>query len=85
MVLWENVAYLVGDEQREVAFRALRERVGTKPAEILAARKKVLLEVARRRRLRRRSLGGTCRRRRSSCSHGRRRRQRWSRTGCGYW
>jgi len=47
MVLWENVAYLVGDEQREVAFRALRERVGTKPAEILAARKEVLLEVAK--------------------------------------
>ena len=47
MVLWENVAYLVGDEQREVAFRALRERVGTKPAEILAEhRVKKLLRAA---------------------------------------
>ena len=43
----ENVAYLVDDAQREVAFRALRERVGTKPAEILAARKRALLEVAK--------------------------------------
>jgi endonuclease III len=47
MVLWENVAYLVDDAQREVAFRALRSRVGTKPADILGAQQKVLLEVAK--------------------------------------
>jgi hypothetical protein len=47
MVLWENVAYLVDDEPARGGLSALRERVGTKPADILTARKKVLLEVAK--------------------------------------
>ncbi len=37
LILLENVAYLVSDERREAAFRALRKYVGTKPHEILAA------------------------------------------------
>ena len=37
MILWENVAYLADDEKRELAFNALRERVGVTPQEILSA------------------------------------------------
>ena len=50
MILLENVAYLVSDERRELAFNALREKVGLIPTEILTAREEILLEVA--------SLGG---------------------------
>lgn len=46
MILLENVAYLQSDERREQAFRALRERVGLEPPEILMAREEILLEVA---------------------------------------
>ena len=37
LILWENVAYLVNDERRAQAFELLRQSVGTKPHEILAA------------------------------------------------
>ncbi len=47
MILWENVAYLLTDERREVAFEALRERVGLKPEQILAASETTLLEIAK--------------------------------------
>ena len=47
MVLLENVAYLVSDEQREAAFKTLRSRIGTTPARILSAGPDVLLDVAR--------------------------------------
>ena len=46
MVLLENVAYLVGDEQREEAFDALREKVGLSPVDIVTAHDEKLLEVA---------------------------------------
>lgn len=46
-VLWENVAYLVDDEQRAQAFATLKRSVGTKPANILEARTQELLEVTR--------------------------------------
>ena len=36
-VLWENVAYLVGDDRRAKAFEVLRTRVGLSPVRILAA------------------------------------------------
>lgn len=49
-ILWENVGYLVRNEQRAVAFEALRKRVGLTPERILAAPPEVLREVA--------SLGG---------------------------
>jgi endonuclease-3 len=35
LILWENVAYLASDERRELAFRALRDRVGLEPEAIL--------------------------------------------------
>ena len=47
MILLENVAYMVGDEQREEAFDALRDRVGLSPVDIVTARDEKLLEVAR--------------------------------------
>jgi endonuclease III len=47
MILLENVAYLVGDEQREAAFDALRDRVGLSPVEIVTAPEERLVEVAR--------------------------------------
>lgn len=47
MILFEAVAYLAPDARREAAFDALRERVGTKPAEILSAPLEVLVEICR--------------------------------------
>jgi endonuclease-3 len=47
MILWENVAYLADDEQRRDAFQVLKEQVGTKPEQILAASDEALLEVTR--------------------------------------
>lgn len=47
MILLENVAYLVGDEQREEAFDAMRDRVGLLPVDIVTAPDERLLEVAR--------------------------------------
>jgi len=47
MILFENVAYLVSDDQREKAFNALRAQVGLNPTDILSAPSHKLLEVAR--------------------------------------
>ena len=46
MILLENVAYLVNDEQREEAFAALRDKVGLSPVNILTASDEALFEVA---------------------------------------
>ena len=37
LILWESIGYLVEDDRREIAFEALRNRVGLKPTDILAA------------------------------------------------
>jgi endonuclease III len=47
MILWENVAYLADDEQRQEAFQTLKKRVGTDPGQILSASDEALLEVTR--------------------------------------
>jgi endonuclease III len=47
MILWENVAYLADDDQRQKAFRILRKQVGTEPEKILSAADEGLLEVTR--------------------------------------
>jgi endonuclease III len=44
-VLWENVAYLVDDERRALAFRALAKLTGCDPARIAAASAERLLAV----------------------------------------
>jgi endonuclease-3 len=46
LVLLDNVAYLVDDAQRERAFSALRQRIGTTPEQILEAPTEALLVVA---------------------------------------
>ena len=47
LILLENVAYLVNDEQRKKAFAALRKHVGTKPHEILAASHDEILQATK--------------------------------------
>jgi endonuclease-3 len=48
LVLLENVAYLASPEKRRAAFEDLRSKVGTRPADILAAKKGVLEAVTAR-------------------------------------
>jgi endonuclease III len=48
LVLWEQVAYLVPDAQRQRAYAALRTQVGLTPAAILAAPAATLRAIARR-------------------------------------
>ncbi len=45
MILWENVIYLADDEAREKAFRILKQQVGTKPQDILAAPEELLFAI----------------------------------------
>lgn len=47
LILLENVAYLVSDERREEAFKALRKHAGTKPHELLAATYNEILTATR--------------------------------------
>jgi endonuclease III len=46
IILFENIAYLVSDERREAAFNLLRQTIGTRPHELLAASNDALLRVA---------------------------------------
>ena len=46
LILIENVGYLVTDERRAEAFALLRQTVGTKPHQILAAANNAVLKVA---------------------------------------
>ena len=46
-MLWENVAYLVDDGRRAVAFEDLRQRVGLDPRQILSAPADLLADIAR--------------------------------------
>lgn len=47
MILFENVGYLVSDDQREKAFKALQGQIGLNPTDILSAPSDKLVEVAR--------------------------------------
>ena len=47
IVLYENVAYLVGDERRQAVWADFCRRVGTDPEAVLAADPELLLEVLR--------------------------------------
>lgn len=46
-ILWDNVAYLVPDERREKAYRALGDATGLRADGILAVPRERLLEIAR--------------------------------------
>jgi len=45
-ILWENAAYLVSDEKRRAAFRALRQKTRLRPAGILGLSREALREIA---------------------------------------
>jgi endonuclease III len=45
LILWENVAYLADDDERQKAFDALKKRVGIEPTRILAAPAEALIEA----------------------------------------
>ena len=45
LILYENIAYLASDDRREKAFRELKKRVGTRPADLLTARVEELAEI----------------------------------------
>ena len=45
LILYENIAYLASDDRREKAFRELKKRVGTRPADLLTANVEVLAEI----------------------------------------
>ncbi len=47
MIVWEMVAYLSDDETRGAAFKALRERIGLAPAELLDAPLSELAAICR--------------------------------------
>jgi len=47
MIIHEAIAYLASDEKRDVAFDALRKKVGLKPTEILAAPIEELVEITK--------------------------------------
>lgn len=47
LILLENVAYLVSDERREEAFKALRKHAGTKPHEMLSASDESIVKATR--------------------------------------
>jgi endonuclease III len=47
LVLLENVAYLVSDERREEAFKALRKHAGIKPHDLLSASDESILKATR--------------------------------------
>jgi endonuclease-3 len=47
LVLFENVVYLLSDEKREAAFRALKKNIGTDPVNILSAPHHKLYQVAK--------------------------------------
>jgi endonuclease-3 len=47
IILWENVAYLVDDEKRAVAFAALKKKVGTRSQQIMKASAEELVGITK--------------------------------------
>ena len=45
LILYENIAYLVSDDRREKAFRELKQRIGSRPADVLTAPLEQLAEI----------------------------------------
>jgi hypothetical protein len=74
LLIWENIAYLASDKRRAEAFSTLKQTIGTRPEQLLAAKHSalaaigkagILPDVARKNfsrlpRLRMRSLTATC-------------------------
>jgi endonuclease III len=47
LVIWENIAYLASDERRAKAFADLKENIGTRPEQILAAKHSALAALGK--------------------------------------
>src|SRR5437762_4960532 len=47
LIIWENIAYLASDERRASAFAMLKERIGTRPEQILAAKHSTLAAIGK--------------------------------------
>lgn len=47
LVIWENIAYLASDNRRAEAFATLKQRIGTRPEQILAAKHSELAAIGK--------------------------------------
>ena len=47
LVIWENIAYLASDKRRAEAFANLKENIGTRPEQILAAKHSALAAIGK--------------------------------------
>src|SRR5262245_431905 len=45
LIIWENIAYLVDDKRRELAFKTLKKELGLKPTDLLAAPDEKLIDI----------------------------------------
>src|ERR1700686_4792077 len=47
LVIWENIAYLASDKRRAEAFATLKQTIGTRPEQILAAKHSALAGIGK--------------------------------------
>jgi endonuclease III len=47
LIIWENIAYLASDKRRAEAFATLKQTIGTRPEQILAAQNSALAAIGR--------------------------------------
>jgi hypothetical protein len=47
LVIWENIAYLASDKRRAEAFVTLKQTIGTRPEQILAAKHSALAAIGK--------------------------------------
>jgi endonuclease III len=47
LVIWENIAYLASDKRRAEAFSTLKQAIGTRPEQILAAKHSALAAIGK--------------------------------------
>jgi endonuclease III len=47
LVIWENIAYLASDKRRAEAFATLKQTIGTRPEQILAAQHSTLAAIGK--------------------------------------
>jgi endonuclease-3 len=45
LILWENASYIVDDDRRDAVFAALKKGIGTRPADLLGAKKGAIEKV----------------------------------------
>ena len=47
LIIWENIAYLASDKRRAEAFASLKQTIGTRPEQILAAQHSALAAIGK--------------------------------------